>query len=101
MKAIGFMPSQVVAVFALQIIIPALVACVMGIPVGTLVSQPLLANSSHALGLAYEPTFSIGLDLLLLASGLVVAAVAATLPPLRAGPLKPTTAISKASSPPG
>jgi len=99
MKAIGFTPSQVVGVFALQIVIPALVACVLGIPVGTLVSQPLLANSSHALGLAYAPTFSIGLDMLLLASGLLVVAVAATLPALRAGLLKPIAAIANASAP--
>ena len=101
MKAIGFMPSQVVGVFALQIVIPALVACVLGIPVGTLVSQPLLANSSHALGLAYTPTFSIGLDLLLLAGGVLVVAVAATLPALRAGLLRPIAAIAKASAPRG
>ena len=65
MKAVGFTPAGVVGVFALQIIIPALAACLLGIPAGTLASQPLLANSSHALGLAYVPTFSIGLDLVL------------------------------------
>jgi putative ABC transport system permease protein len=101
MKAVGFTPSQVVGVFALQIIIPALAACLIGIPVGALVSQPLLANSSHALGLAYEPTFSIGLDLLLLVCGLLVVAVAATVPALRAGLLKPVAAIAKASAPRG
>jgi putative ABC transport system permease protein len=101
MKAVGFTPSQVVGVFALQIVIPAMAACVIAIPVGTLVSQPLLANSSHALGLAYEPTFSIGLDLLLLVCGLLVVAVAATLPALRAGLLKPIAAITKASAPRG
>jgi putative ABC transport system permease protein len=101
MKAVGFTPSQVVGVFALQIVIPALAACLVGIPVGTLVSQPLLANSSHALGLAYEPTFSIGLDLLLLVGGLLVVAVAATVPALRAGLLKPVAAIAKASAPRG
>ncbi len=101
MKAVGFTPSQVVGVFALQIIIPALAACLIGIPVGTLVSQPLLANSSHALGLDYEPTFSIGLDLLLLVSGLLVVVVAATVPALRAGLLKPIAAITKASAPRG
>src|SRR6266851_1888680 len=101
MKAIGFTPKQVVGVFALQIIIPALAACLVGIPVGTLASQPLLANSSHALGLAYVPSFSIGLDLLFLAGGLLVVTIAATLPALRAGLLKPIAAITKASAPRG
>jgi putative ABC transport system permease protein len=101
MKAIGFTPSGVVGVFALQIVIPALAACLIGIPAGTLLSQPLLANSSHALGLAYVPSFSISLDLLVLAGGLLVVAVAATLPALRAGLLKPITAITNATAPRG
>jgi putative ABC transport system permease protein len=101
MRAVGFTPYQVVEVFALQIVIPALAACLIGVPAGTLASQPLLANSSHALGLAYTPTFSIGLDLLFLASGLLVVAVAATVPAMRAGLLKPIVAITKASAPRG
>jgi putative ABC transport system permease protein len=101
MKAVGFTPAGVVGVFALQVVIPALAASVVGIPVGTLASQPLLANSSQALGLAYVPTFSIPLDLLLLAGGLLVVSVAATLPALRAGLLKPITAITIATAPRG
>jgi putative ABC transport system permease protein len=101
MKAVGFTPAGVVGVFALQIVIPALAACLVGIPAGTLASQPLLANSSHALGLAYVPSFSIGLDLLLLAGGLLVVSVASTLPALRAGLLKPITAITNATAPRG
>ncbi len=101
MKAVGFTPAGVVAVFALQVLIPALAACLVGIPIGTLLSQPLLANSSHALGLAYVPSFSIPLDLLVLAAGLLVVAVAATLPALRAGLLKPITAITNATAPRG
>jgi len=101
MKSIGFMPSQVVGVFALQILIPAVVACVLGIAAGTAASQPLLANSSHALGLGYTPAYSVGLDLALLAGGLLVVAVAAIVPALRAGLLKPIAAIAKASAPRG
>jgi len=101
MRAVGFTPAGVVGVFALQVVLPALVACLVGIPAGTLLSQPLLANSSHALGLAFVPSFSIPLDLMLLAGGLVVVSLAATLPALRAGLLKPITAISIASAPRG
>src|SRR5207302_2939881 len=36
MKAVGFTPRQVVAVFELQILIPAAAACLVGIPAGTL-----------------------------------------------------------------
>ncbi|HEX7263409.1 MAG TPA: FtsX-like permease family protein [Candidatus Dormibacteraeota bacterium] len=101
MKAVGFTPAGVVGVFALQVILPALAACLVGIPAGTLLSQPLLANSSHALGLAYVPSFSIPLDLLLLAGGLLVVSLAATLPALRAGLLKPIAAITNATAPRG
>jgi putative ABC transport system permease protein len=101
MKAVGFTPAGVVGVFALQIVIPAVVACLIGIPAGSLLSQPLLANSSHALGLAYVPSYSVGLDLLLFVGGLLVVSVAATLPALRAGLLKPITAIANATAPRG
>ena len=101
MKALGFTPAGVTGVFTLQIVIPALAACLLGIPAGTLVSQPLLANSSHALGLPYTPSFSISLDLLILVAGLLVVAVAASLPALRAGLLKPITAITNATAPRG
>src|ERR1700674_2769994 len=101
MKAVVLTPAGLVGVFALQIFIPALVACVIGIAAGTLLSQPLLANSSHALGLAYVPSYSIALDLLLLAGGLLVVSIAATLPALRAGLLNPITAITNAAAPRG
>src|SRR5256886_15220352 len=101
MGAFGFTPYQVVAVFALQIVMPALAACLVGVTAGTLASQPLLANSSHALGLAYTPTFSIGLDLLLFAGGILVVAAAASVPPLRPGLLEPIVAITKVTPPPG
>jgi putative ABC transport system permease protein len=101
MKSIGFTPAQVVGVFVLQAGVPALAGCLVGIPAGTLVSQPLLANSSHALGLTYEPTFSIPIDLLALLGVLAVVALAASLPALRAGLLKPARVMSNATGPSG
>jgi putative ABC transport system permease protein len=101
MKAIGFAPREVVAVFVLQILAPALAACLLGIPVGEVASQPLLANSSQALGLAYDPSFSIGLGLLALAGALILVGLAATLPALRAGLLKPIVVLASATAPRG
>jgi putative ABC transport system permease protein len=101
MKAVGFTPSQVVAVFELQILLPAAVACLVGIPAGTVVSQPLLANSSHALGLPYQPSFSVALDLVMLAAALLIIALAALLPAFRAGLLRPVVVIANASAPSG
>ena len=101
MKAVGFTPLQVVGVFVLQILLPAAAACVIGIPAGTILSQPLLANSSQALGLAYEATFSPALDLLALAGALVIVTLAALLPAYRAGLLKPVVVIANATAPRG
>ena len=101
MKAVGFTPLQVVGVFELQILIPAAAACVAGIPLGTLFTQPLLADSSRSLGLAYQPTFSIPLDLLALAGALAIAATAALLPALRAGLLRPAVVIANSMAPVG
>jgi putative ABC transport system permease protein len=101
MKAVGFAPGEVVAVFVLQILAPALAACVVGIPAGAVASQPLLANSSHALGLAYEPSFSIGVGLLALIGALFFVGVAATLPALRAGLMKPVAVMARATAPRG
>src|SRR5205814_9664792 len=96
-----YTPDRVVGVCALQSVMPALGACLVGVPAGTVASQPLLANSSHALGLAYTPTFSIGLGLLFLFVGLLVVAVAALVPAVRAGLLKPIVALTKACVPRG
>jgi putative ABC transport system permease protein len=99
MKAVGFTPLEVVGTLVLQILLPALAACVIGIPAGTLLSQPLLASSSRALGLAYSPSFSIPGDLVVLSGVVLLVLGAAALPALRAALLKPAPVIAGASSP--
>jgi putative ABC transport system permease protein len=101
MKAVGFTPLQVVGVFVLQILVPAAAACVIGIPAGTILSQPLLANSSSALGLAYQATYSPALDVLALVGALLIVSIAALIPALRAGLLKPAVVIANATAPRG
>jgi len=101
MKAVGFTPLQVIGVFVLQILVPATAACIIGIPAGTILSQPLLASNSQALGLAYLPTLSPALDLLALAGALVIVAIAAVIPAFRAGRLKPAVVIANAAAPRG
>jgi len=101
MKAIGFTPIQVVGVFVLQILAPAAVACLIGIPAATLLSQPLLASNSQALGLAYQASFTPVLYLLTLAGALLIVTVAALVPAFRAGLLKPAAVIAHAAAPRG
>jgi putative ABC transport system permease protein len=101
MKAVGFTPLQVVAVFVLQVLVPAAAACLVGIPAGTILGQPLVASSSQALGLAYQASFSPALDLLALGSALLIVAIAALIPAVRAGLLRPAIVIANASAPRG
>jgi putative ABC transport system permease protein len=101
MKALGFTPLQVEAVFVLQMMMPVAAASLVAIPLGTVASQPLLASSSQALGLAYQPTFSPALDVVALLGALAIAALAALLPAWRAGRLKPAAIITIASAPRG
>jgi putative ABC transport system permease protein len=101
MKAVGFTPLQVIGVFVLQILAPATAACIIGIPAGTVLSQPLLASNSQALGLAYQPAFSPALDFLAFAGALLIVTIAAVIPAFRAGRLKPAVVIANASAPRG
>jgi putative ABC transport system permease protein len=101
MKAVGFTPVQVVGVFVLQVLIPAAAACVVGIPAGTILAQPLVANSFQALGLDYRPSWSAAVDLLALAGALLIVTLAALLPAVRAGSLKPAVVIANATAPRG
>ncbi|TME49695.1 MAG: FtsX-like permease family protein [Chloroflexi bacterium] len=101
MKAVGFTPAQVVGVFELQVLVPAAAACIVGIPAGTVLGQPLVASSSQALGLAYQATFSPAIDALALGGALLIVALAALIPAVRAGLLKPAIVIANASAPRG
>src|ERR1700737_445186 len=47
MKSLGFTPAQVVAVFAGQMLIPAAFGCLLGLPVGALLSQPFLSDTAY------------------------------------------------------
>jgi putative ABC transport system permease protein len=101
MKAVGFAPGEVVAVLVLQVLVPAAAASIVGIAAGAILSQPILASSSQGLGLPYQPSFSPAVALLAFAGALVVVSIAALLPALRAGLLKPIVVIANATAPRG
>ena len=101
MKAVGFTPRQVELVVVLQIVIPAAVAALVALPLGAVASQPLLANSSMALGLPYQAAFSPALGAVAFIGALAISAVAAFVPALRAGRLKAAEVIAGASAPRG
>ena len=44
LKSIGFSPAQVVAAYVLQVAVPALIGCVVGVAAGNLLAEPLLSQ---------------------------------------------------------
>jgi putative ABC transport system permease protein len=101
MKAVGFTPLQVEMAVVVQIVIPTAVAALVALPLGAVASQPLLANSSTALGLPYQAAFSPALAAAAFLGAVAIAAVAAFVPALRAGRLKASEVIANASAPRG
>lgn len=99
MKSIGFTPAQVMAVLLGLILTPALIGCLIGIPLGTAGSQPFLQQTAHALNLPAPFTAVLPVALLVLATIMVVAALAAAGPAWRAGRLSAVAAITTGTAP--
>jgi putative ABC transport system permease protein len=100
LKALGFTPGQVVAVYLLMIALPALLGALAGTLVGNLLAQPLLMMTYQAFGVT--PTgVALWVDLVGLVGIPAVAAAAALGPAIRAGRLRAREAISAGVTPRG
>lgn len=99
LKALGFTPRQVVAVYLVMVSVPATVGCVAGTTAGTLAAQPLLSEGFQGLGL----DVGINVGVWIWVAGLIgvpaLVALAAFVPAVRAHRLSPAEAISAGSSP--
>jgi putative ABC transport system permease protein len=98
-KALGFTPGQVVASFVAQMLTAALIGCLIAVPLGALASHPLVSASADALGLPAPSQFDPRPLLLVTFCSLLVVAVAATIPALRAGLLRPIEAVTNGATP--
>jgi putative ABC transport system permease protein len=99
MKAIGFTPAQVVAVLLGEVLGPVAPACLGGIAIGAVASQPFLTNTAHALGLPSAFTAAIPVDLGVFTLIVVASALATLVPARRAARLDAVTAITMGTSP--
>ena len=98
LKSIGFSPAQVVATYVLQVAVPALVGCVVGVLAGNLLSVPLLGQTAQVYGVgALAVPFWVDVAVPLIMLGLTIAA--ALLPALRAGRLSAVQAIATGRAP--
>ncbi len=98
LKSIGFTPAQVVAAYAGQVTVPAVVGCLAGVVLGNVMAAPLLnkAASVYGVGSLRVPAW-VDVAVPLAMCGL--AGLAAVLPALRAGRLSAVQAIAAGRAP--
>lgn len=98
LKALGFTPNQVMAVYLVMVTVPAVVGCVLGAVLGNVGARPLLEEAFERFGASDN-----GVDLWVTVAALVgmpvVVALAALVSALRARRLPAAAAISAGSAP--
>jgi ABC-type lipoprotein release transport system permease subunit len=99
LKALGFTPVQVVAVYLTMVSVPAVVGGVLGVIGGEYAARPLLSNAFQGLGFHGDVGTGRAVQVTALAGILVVVLLAALLPSLRARRLPAAEAISAGSAP--
>ena len=98
LKSIGFSPAQVVATYALQVGIPALAGCVLGVVVGNLLAVPLLGKTAAVYGVG-SLAVSAWVDVVVPLAMLGVCCAAALLIAMRAGRMSAVQAIATGRAP--
>jgi putative ABC transport system permease protein len=100
-KAVGFTPAQVVAAYVGRVLVPSLVGCGVGAAAGILLAVPVLAQTNRAYDLPGTAGAGVtyGLVPVVMAAVMVVIALAAVGPALRAGRLPAHQAITVGRAP--
>ena len=98
MKALGYTPRQVGAVYLLMILLPGALATALGTVVGSFVAKPLLATATQGLGLP-APSVSPWLDVAVLVGLPVLVVLAALTSARRAKRLPAARAITAGAAP--
>lgn len=98
LKALGFTPNQVMAVYLVMVSVPSVVGCVAGTVLGNLAARPLLADAFGIFGTS-EFGIDVRVDVVALVGMPALVAMAALVSALRARRLPATEAISAGSAP--
>jgi len=98
LKSIGFTPGQVIAAYAGQVAVPAVVGCVIGTVLGNLMAAPLLSKAANVYGVG-SLIVPAWVDVAVPLTMLGLAGLAAVLPSLRAGRLSAVQAIAAGRAP--
>ncbi|MFE9574384.1 ABC transporter permease [Streptomyces sp. NPDC006692] len=84
LKSLGFTPSQVARAYTAQAMIPATLGVVLGTIIGNLLAGPILNGASKQLGAA-NATIPLWVSAVVPLGTLLIVAVTASIPALRAG----------------
>ncbi|WP_443070799.1 FtsX-like permease family protein [Streptomyces sp. NBC_01685] len=98
LKAIGFTPREVVCAYVAQALIPAVVGIALGVVLGNLLAVPLLSDTESVYG-GVSLSVARWVDIAVPAAALVIVALAALIPALRAGGLHTVEAITVGRAP--
>ncbi|MFJ8988881.1 ABC transporter permease [Streptomyces sp. NPDC102279] len=98
LKAIGFTPQEVVRAYVAQALIPAGAGIALGVVLGNLLAVPLLEDTESVYG-TVSLSVAWWVDVVVPAAALLVVAIAALVPALRAGRLRTVEAIAVGRAP--
>ena len=98
LKSIGLTPGQVVRAYLAQALIPSAIGAVLGVVLGNLLAMPLLGDTAQMYG-SGSSGVTWWIDLAMPAAALVLVALAALVPALRAGRLRTVEALAVGRAP--
>ncbi len=98
LKALGFTPNQVMAVYLVMVAIPSVLGCVLGTVLGDVVARPLLSDAFEGFGTT-EISIDVWVYVVALLGMPLLVALAALVSALRARGLSAAAAISAGSAP--
>ncbi|MFC1406754.1 MULTISPECIES: ABC transporter permease [Streptacidiphilus] len=98
LKSIGLTPGQVVRAYLAQALIPSSVGAVIGVVLGNVLAMPLMGDTAQMYG-GSASAVTWWIDLAVPAAALVLVAVAALVPALRAGRLRTVEALAVGRAP--
>ena len=98
LKSIGFSPGQVIAAYGLQVTVPALAGCLLGVVAGNLLSIPVLGKTAEVYGVG-ALTVPFWVDAAVPLAMLGLAAAASLVPALRAARMNAVHAIAIGRAP--
>jgi putative ABC transport system permease protein len=98
LKSLGFSPGQVVASYLIQVAVPALAGCVIGVVAGNLLSVPLLGQTAQVYGVG-ALAVPVWVDVAVPLAMLGLAGLTALLLALRAGRMSAVQAIATGRAP--